>query len=184
MGPSIRHRCHSNWTEPPFALALTAPITHSRIRMLNDPDTNGGNAFLAASADGSSGLMMVEYVAAGAIAEIRSSAQPAIRWNPGAIEGFGGGRHVRLPGRSSARALGRRVPGVAVLRTGGRRQAAAAAQARRPALGRARRGNSRWPPTCPAATKTATSAADIGAADLLLDDLGRLVDGHVRPAGR
>ncbi|MDT5387678.1 MAG: histidine ammonia-lyase [Mycobacterium sp.] len=60
-----------------LALALTAPITHSRIRMLNDPDTNGGNAFLADDADGSSGLMMVEYVAAGAIAEIRNAAQPA-----------------------------------------------------------------------------------------------------------
>jgi histidine ammonia-lyase len=60
-----------------LAMALTAPITHSRIRMLNDPETNGGNAFLAAVADGSSGLMMVEYVAAGAIAEIRAAAQPA-----------------------------------------------------------------------------------------------------------
>ncbi|MCV7421813.1 aromatic amino acid lyase [Mycobacterium yunnanensis] len=60
-----------------LALALTAPITHSRIRMLNDPDTNGGNPFLAADAHGSSGLMMVEYVAAGAIAEIRNAAQPA-----------------------------------------------------------------------------------------------------------
>jgi histidine ammonia-lyase len=60
-----------------LALALTAPITHSRIRMLNDPDTNGGNAFLAAGPVGSSGLMMVEYVAAGAIAEIRNAAQPA-----------------------------------------------------------------------------------------------------------
>ena len=60
-----------------LALALTAPITHSRIRMLNDPDTNGGNAFLAGDADGSSGLMMIEYVAAGAIAEIRNAAQPA-----------------------------------------------------------------------------------------------------------
>lgn len=60
-----------------LALALTAPITHSRIRMLNDPDTNGGNPFQAAGADGSSGLMMVEYVAAGAIAEIRNAAQPA-----------------------------------------------------------------------------------------------------------
>jgi len=60
-----------------LALALTAPITHSRIRMLNDPDTNGGRAFLAAGPDGSSGLMMVEYVAAGAIAEIRNAAQPA-----------------------------------------------------------------------------------------------------------
>jgi histidine ammonia-lyase len=62
---------------PTLALALTAPITHSRIRMINDPDTNGGNAFLAADSDGSSGLMMVEYVAAGAIAEIRNTAQPA-----------------------------------------------------------------------------------------------------------
>jgi len=60
-----------------LALALTAPITHSRIRMLNDPDTNGGNPFLAADAAGSSGLMMVEYVAAGSIAEIRNAAQPA-----------------------------------------------------------------------------------------------------------
>jgi len=60
-----------------LALALTAPITHSRIRMLNDPDTNGGNAFLSADAAGSSGLMMVEYVAAGSIAEIRNAAQPA-----------------------------------------------------------------------------------------------------------
>ena len=60
-----------------LALALTAPITHSRIRMLNDPDTNGGNAFLASNSAGSSGLMMVEYVAAGAIAEIRNAAQPA-----------------------------------------------------------------------------------------------------------
>lgn len=60
-----------------LAMALTAPITHSRIRMLNDPDSNGGNAFLAADAGGSSGLMMIEYVAAGAIAEIRNAAQPA-----------------------------------------------------------------------------------------------------------
>ena len=45
--------------------------------MLNDPDTNGGNAFLADDADGSSGLMMVEYVAAAAIAEIRNAARPA-----------------------------------------------------------------------------------------------------------
>jgi histidine ammonia-lyase len=45
--------------------------------MLNDPDTNGSKAFLAADAAGSSGLMMVEYVAAGAIAEIRNAAQPA-----------------------------------------------------------------------------------------------------------
>jgi histidine ammonia-lyase len=60
-----------------LALALTSPITYSRVRMLNDPDSNGGNAFLAGGSEGSSGLMMVEYVAAGAIAEIRNAAQPA-----------------------------------------------------------------------------------------------------------
>ena len=60
-----------------LALALTSPITYSRVRMLNDPDSNGGNAFLAGGPEGSSGLMMVEYVAAGAIAEIRNAAQPA-----------------------------------------------------------------------------------------------------------
>jgi histidine ammonia-lyase len=60
-----------------LALALTSPITYSRIRMLNDPDSNGGTAFLATGPEGSSGLMMVEYVAAGAIAEIRNAAQPA-----------------------------------------------------------------------------------------------------------
>lgn len=60
-----------------LALALAAPITLSRIRMLNDPDMNGGRAFQAEGPDGSSGLMMVEYVAAGTIAEIRNAAQPA-----------------------------------------------------------------------------------------------------------
>ncbi len=48
-----------------LALALTAPITHSRVRMLNDPDTNGRNAFLADDAYGSSGLMMVEAIRRG-----------------------------------------------------------------------------------------------------------------------
>ena len=98
-----------------LALALTAPITHSRIRMLNDPDTNGGNAFLAADADGSSGLMMVEYVAAGAIAEIRNAAQPASVGHARAVAGRRGGRHLRLPGRASTRAVGRRLPGAVVL---------------------------------------------------------------------
>lgn len=60
-----------------LALALTAPITHSRIRMINDPETNFARPFLATGPEGFSGLMMVEYVAAGAIAEIRNAAQPA-----------------------------------------------------------------------------------------------------------
>ncbi|HYI33516.1 MAG TPA: aromatic amino acid ammonia-lyase [Glaciibacter sp.] len=60
-----------------LALAQSAPITLSRIRMLNEPEFNGGLPFLASGPAGSSGLMMVEYVAASAIAEMRASAQPA-----------------------------------------------------------------------------------------------------------
>ncbi|MFT4043600.1 MAG: aromatic amino acid ammonia-lyase [Gordonia sp. (in: high G+C Gram-positive bacteria)] len=60
-----------------LALAAAAPLTHSRIRLLNEPETTGHNAFLADDTPGSSGLMVVEYVAAGAIAEMRNAAQPA-----------------------------------------------------------------------------------------------------------
>ncbi|MWV48563.1 histidine ammonia-lyase [Rathayibacter sp. VKM Ac-2803] len=60
-----------------LALAGTTATTLSRIRLLNEPEYTGARPFLATGPAGSSGLMMVEYVAASAIAEIRSSAQPA-----------------------------------------------------------------------------------------------------------
>ncbi len=60
-----------------LALAQSAPITLSRIRMLNEPDFTGRMPFLASGPAGSSGLMIVEYVAASAIAELRAAAQPA-----------------------------------------------------------------------------------------------------------
>ncbi|NQX13052.1 aromatic amino acid lyase [Microbacteriaceae bacterium VKM Ac-2855] len=60
-----------------LALAGATATTLSRIRLLNDPEYTDLRPFLAAGAVGSSGLMMVEYVAASAIAEIRSAAQPA-----------------------------------------------------------------------------------------------------------
>lgn len=60
-----------------LALAQTAPLTLSRIRMLNEPEFTDREAFLAAGPAGSSGLMMVEYVAASALAEMRAAAQPA-----------------------------------------------------------------------------------------------------------
>lgn len=77
---------HGAFFQAPLALALdattlalagTAPITHSRIGMMNEPAYTAQPPFLAEGPAGSSGLMMVEYVAAGAIAELRASAQPA-----------------------------------------------------------------------------------------------------------
>src|SRR5690554_123702 len=60
-----------------LALAQTTPLALSRIRMINEPEFNRGRAFLADGPPGSVGLMMLEYVAASAIAEMRAAAQPA-----------------------------------------------------------------------------------------------------------
>lgn len=60
-----------------LALAQTGPLVMSRIGMLNEPRFTGLRPFLAAGQEGASGLMMIEYVAAGALAELRASAQPA-----------------------------------------------------------------------------------------------------------
>lgn len=60
-----------------LALAQTAPLVVSRIGMLNEPALTGERPFLAVGPEGASGLMMVEYVAASAVAELRAAAQPA-----------------------------------------------------------------------------------------------------------
>jgi len=60
-----------------LALAQTAPITLSRIRMMNDPDVTGQTPFLAEGPAGASGLLMLEYVAASALVDMRQAAQPA-----------------------------------------------------------------------------------------------------------
>lgn len=60
-----------------LALAQSSTITHARVRMMNEPAQTGLEPFLAAGPPGSSGVMMIEYVAAGAVAEIRNAAQPA-----------------------------------------------------------------------------------------------------------
>lgn len=82
--PAVVH--HGAFFQAPLALALdattlalagTAPITHSRIGMMNEPAYTEQPPFLADGPAGSSGVMMLEYVAAGAIAELRASAQPA-----------------------------------------------------------------------------------------------------------
>ncbi|AWB96457.1 histidine ammonia-lyase [Agromyces badenianii] len=60
-----------------LALAQTGPISFSRIRMLNEPDLTGRRPFLAVGPAGSSGTLMIEYVAASALGELRHAAQPA-----------------------------------------------------------------------------------------------------------
>lgn len=60
-----------------LALAQTAPLVLSRITMLHEPAFNGVEPFLASGPAGSSGHMMIEYIAAGAAGELRNAAQPA-----------------------------------------------------------------------------------------------------------
>lgn len=60
-----------------LALVQTAPLVLSRIRMINDPAFNGGRAFLGDGPPGAVGVMMLEYVAASALGELRAAAQPA-----------------------------------------------------------------------------------------------------------
>ncbi len=59
------------------ALAQASTTTFSRIRMAHEPSQSGQSAFLAGPPAGASGTMMVEYVAASTIAEIRNAAEPA-----------------------------------------------------------------------------------------------------------
>jgi len=163
-----------------LALALTAPITHSRIRMLNDPDTNGGNACLAEDPDGSSGLMMVEYVAAGAIAEIRNAAQPA---SVGTLVLSRGSEEDATFASQGALQLERSVGAYRVLLSC---ELVGAVR-----LLRQRRLDDRFTGVLGEALALAAGLPrsdedrdlrpDLGAADLLLDDLGRLVPVAARP---
>ena len=60
-----------------LALAQSTPLTLSRIRMMTEPDYTGQAPFLATGRAGSSGLMIIEYVAAAAHAEIHANSHPS-----------------------------------------------------------------------------------------------------------
>lgn len=60
-----------------LALAQNAPLLVSRIRFLNDESFSGLPRFLAPAGGGSSGTMMVEYVAGGALGEVLTASAPA-----------------------------------------------------------------------------------------------------------
>lgn len=60
-----------------LALARSATNAHARLRLTNEPAYTGLRPFLAVGPAGASGLMMLEYTAAAALAEIRAAAAPA-----------------------------------------------------------------------------------------------------------
>lgn len=60
-----------------LAVAQSATNIHALLRLTNEPGYTGLAPFLAAGPAGSSGLMMLEYTAAAALAEIRNAASPA-----------------------------------------------------------------------------------------------------------
>ncbi|MCI1257033.1 aromatic amino acid lyase [Corynebacterium provencense] len=59
-----------------LALACTCPLTESRIADAMDPGITGLPPFVAQGPEGSSGLMILEYVSSSAGAEMRASAAP------------------------------------------------------------------------------------------------------------
>lgn len=76
---------HGGFHHAPLALALeqvrlaaaqVAALSLTRTTKLNDPAFTGQRAFLASGPAGSSGTMMVEYTAAGALADVRTAAAP------------------------------------------------------------------------------------------------------------
>jgi histidine ammonia-lyase len=77
---------NGNWHAMPVALALdglrlalhsVATLSTSRLANLIDPELTGLSRFLASGPIGSSGALMLEYVAHDSLALIRSDAQPA-----------------------------------------------------------------------------------------------------------
>ncbi len=142
-----------------LALALTAPITHSRIRMLNDPDTNGGNRIPRFRRRRFLGLD--DGRIRGRRRDRRDpQRRPAgVGGHPGALAGRRGGCHVRVTGRTATRAVHRRLPGAAVLRAGRRGEVDASARARRPVQRGRRRHPGAGRSAADTTSKTATCAA-------------------------
>lgn len=60
-----------------LALLSTGHLSTARLAALVEPDTTGLSAFLAVGSSGSSGVMILEYSANSALAEVRSLATPA-----------------------------------------------------------------------------------------------------------
>jgi histidine ammonia-lyase len=71
--PAVSLACDS----AAIAVAQSVPLLLGRLAMLVDPAATGLPAFLGDGTPGASGVMMLEYLAASALADLRSSASPA-----------------------------------------------------------------------------------------------------------
>jgi histidine ammonia-lyase len=60
-----------------LAVCADAALSPARLAALTDPDRTGLRPFLAGGPDGSSGIMILEYTASAALAELRGLAGPA-----------------------------------------------------------------------------------------------------------
>jgi histidine ammonia-lyase len=71
--PAVSLACDS----AAIAVAQSVPLLLGRLAMLVDPAATGLPAFLGDGTPGASGVMMLEYLAASALADLRSAASPA-----------------------------------------------------------------------------------------------------------
>ena len=71
--PAVSLACDS----AAIAVAQSVPLLLGRLAMLVDPAATGLPAFLGDGTPGASGVMMLEYLAASALADLRASASPA-----------------------------------------------------------------------------------------------------------
>jgi len=71
--PAVSLACDS----AAIAVAQSVPLLLGRLAMLIDPAATGLPAFLGDGTPGASGVMMLEYLAASALADLRSAASPA-----------------------------------------------------------------------------------------------------------
>jgi len=85
------------------ALAQTAALSVSRLATLVDPATTGLRAFLATGPDDSSGVMILEYVAHSALAEVRGCAGGAVAAASGGALSMGVEEHASYATQAAAR---------------------------------------------------------------------------------
>jgi histidine ammonia-lyase len=86
FAPGLTAHHHGNFHQAPLGLALdrlriallhTAHLSTARLATLVEPAFTGVRPFLAAGASASSGVMILEYSANAALAELRGAAHPA-----------------------------------------------------------------------------------------------------------
>ncbi|GIF63337.1 histidine ammonia-lyase [Asanoa ishikariensis] len=85
------------------ALAQTAALSAARLASLVDPATTGLRAFLATGPQDSSGVMILEYVAHSALAELRGCAGGAVAAASGGALSMGAEEHASFATQSAAR---------------------------------------------------------------------------------